>query len=60
MKGDTFWGIGFGGEGGNVLAVLLMELRDELVAEEAAGRGVGADGAYLASELEPAPARAAS
>jgi diaminohydroxyphosphoribosylaminopyrimidine deaminase/5-amino-6-(5-phosphoribosylamino)uracil reductase len=34
---DTFWGQGFSGSGTNKLGQLLMELRDELVAEEAGG-----------------------
>ena len=36
VKHDSFWGIGFKGKGQNMLAKLLMELRDELVAEDSA------------------------
>ncbi len=36
VKGDTVWGIGFNGEGENLLAKLLMELRDTLMAEQPA------------------------
>jgi predicted NAD-dependent protein-ADP-ribosyltransferase YbiA (DUF1768 family) len=38
VKGDTFWGIGFNGEGENRLAELLMELRDTLMAEDSKER----------------------
>lgn len=34
VKNDTFWGIGFNGEGENKLAELLMQLRDTLMAED--------------------------
>ncbi|CAJ1434116.1 unnamed protein product, partial [Effrenium voratum] len=34
VKGDAFWGIGFDGEGENMLAKLLMQLRDTLMAED--------------------------
>ena len=35
-KGDTVWEIGFNCEGENLLAKLLMELRDTLMAEQPA------------------------
>ena len=36
VKGDPVWGIGLNGKGENLLAVLLMELRDTLIAEQPA------------------------
>ena len=47
VKKDCFWGIGYKGEGKNMLAKLLMNLRDELLLE---GHGCRTPGAGAARE----------
>ncbi len=40
IKPDNYWGIGFDGRGSNRLAVLLMEVREELRVLVASGQAV--------------------